>query len=123
MYRGVFSTLGDIIEYTGCVQYTGGYHDECGGYHEYTEGCSLHWGFHTMSIVFPMTFPHIYHDTPGVLMKSPQCTEQPPLYCTPQVYCTNIMQGDKTNYRNIQAENKTYRDKNLTVSSVQDLQN
>ena len=30
----------------------------------YTGGCSVHWGFHTNSIVFPMTFPHIYHDIP-----------------------------------------------------------
>ena len=22
----------------------GAYHDECGGYHEYTRGCSVHWG-------------------------------------------------------------------------------
>ena len=33
-----------------------------GGYHEYTEGCSVHWGFHTSLIVFPMSFPHIYYD-------------------------------------------------------------
>ena len=31
----VFSILGD-------VQYTGGYQDACGGYHEYTRGCSVH---------------------------------------------------------------------------------
>ena len=58
----MFSKLGDIIEYAGGVQYTGGYHDECGGYNEYTGGCSVHWGFHTNSVVFPMTFPQIYHD-------------------------------------------------------------
>ena len=22
------------------------YNDECGGYHEYTGGCSVHWGVH-----------------------------------------------------------------------------
>ena len=38
------STLGDIIEYTGSVQYTRGYHEYTGsvqytrGYHEYTGG-------------------------------------------------------------------------------------
>ena len=31
------STLGD-------VQYIGGYHDKCRGYHEYIRGCSVHWG-------------------------------------------------------------------------------
>ena len=38
------------------------------GNYECTKGCSVHWGFHTNSIVFPITFPHIYHDIP-------QCTE------------------------------------------------
>ena len=70
-------SVGDIISTVGGVQYTGGYHDECGGYHEYTRGSLVHWGFHTNSIVFPMTFPHIYHDIPHVLMTSPQCTEHP----------------------------------------------
>ena len=32
---GVFSTLGDIMSTPGT------YHDECGGYHEYTWGCSV----------------------------------------------------------------------------------
>ena len=38
----MFSTAGDTmtsvedIVSTGSVQYTGGYHDECRGYHEYT---------------------------------------------------------------------------------------
>ena len=32
---------------------------------------------------------------PTVLMISSQCTKHPPLYCTPPVYCTNIMQGDQ----------------------------
>ena len=54
----VFSTLGGFDEYTG------GYHDECGGYHQYTAECSVHWGFHTNSIVSSMTFPYIYHDIP-----------------------------------------------------------
>ena len=71
----MFSTLGDTIEYTGGLQYTR-------GYHEYTGECSVSWGFHTNSIVFPMTFPHIYHDIPRVLMICPWCTEHPPLYCT-----------------------------------------
>ena len=33
----IMNTLGD-------VQYIGGYHDACGGYHEYIEGCSVHQG-------------------------------------------------------------------------------
>ena len=69
--------VGDIMSKAGVFQYTGGYHDECegyhdecrdtmstlgcGGYHEYTGGCLVHWAFHTNSIVFPMTFPDIYH--------------------------------------------------------------
>ena len=82
------------IQYTrGYHEYSGGYHDECGGYHEYTRGCSVHWGFHTNSIVFPMTFSHIYHDipspsvlmisssllnTPSVLLIYPLCTHETP---------------------------------------------
>ena len=27
---------------SGDVQYIGGYHNECGGYHEYIRGCSVH---------------------------------------------------------------------------------
>ena len=34
---------GDIMSALGDVQYIGGYHDECGGYHEYIGGCSVHW--------------------------------------------------------------------------------
>ena len=57
-------SVGDIVSTPEDVQYTGGtmstpgvYHDECGdimstlgsvqctgGYHEYTGGCSVHWG-------------------------------------------------------------------------------
>ena len=40
---------GGYHEYTGGVQYTGGYHEyigdtkmHVGGYHEYTGGCSVH---------------------------------------------------------------------------------
>ena len=35
---------GDIMNTLGDVQYIGGYHDACGGYHEYIEGCSVHQG-------------------------------------------------------------------------------
>ena len=62
-----------------------------GRYLEYTGGCSVHWGFHTDSVVFPMTFPNIYHDIP-------RCTEHPSLYCTPPVYCTYILQGEGRYY-------------------------
>ena len=34
----------DIMNALGDVQYIGGYHDACGGYHEYIEGCSVHQG-------------------------------------------------------------------------------
>ena len=53
--------------------YTEGYHDKCGGYHEYTRGCSVHWGLHTNSVVIPVTFPR-FMITPSVLRISPQCT-------------------------------------------------
>ena len=106
-------SVGGCHEYSEGVQYTGGYHDECGGYHEHTGGCSAHWGFHTKSIVFPLTFPHIYHDipqctehphcthniphithvSPGVL-KILRCTAVPVVLQSP-LYCTYIMQGDK----------------------------
>ena len=29
---------------SGDVQCIRGYHDTCGGYHEYIGGCSVHWG-------------------------------------------------------------------------------
>ena len=32
---------GDILSTLGHVQYIGGYHDQCGGYHEYIR-CSVH---------------------------------------------------------------------------------
>ena len=77
---GVFSTLGDIIEYTGGVQYNGGFMSTpgvfstvgdtmstLGEYHEHTRACSVHWGFHTNSIVLPMTFPTF-------VTISPRCT-------------------------------------------------
>ena len=59
-------SVGDIMSTAGVFSTLGGYHDECGRYHEYTRACSENWGFHTNSIVFPMTFPHIYHDLPLV---------------------------------------------------------
>ena len=31
----------------GVFSTSGGYHDACGGYHEYIEGCSVHWGMRT----------------------------------------------------------------------------
>ena len=33
---------GDIMSTSGDVQYIGGYHDECGRYHEYIGGCAVH---------------------------------------------------------------------------------
>ena len=40
--RDTMSTLGD-------VQYIGGCHDTCGGYHEYIRGCSVHRGMFSTS--------------------------------------------------------------------------
>ena len=45
-YRGVFSTVGDILSTVGGVQYRGGYHDKCGGYLEYRGGVQYHGGYH-----------------------------------------------------------------------------
>ena len=45
-----------------------GYYEKCGGYHEYTTGCSVHRGFHINSMVFSMNFPWR--------------TEYPPVYRT-----------------------------------------
>ena len=58
------STPGGAQYSGGYHEYSGGYHDECGGYHEYIGGCSVHWGSHTNSTFFSMTFPHIYMISP-----------------------------------------------------------
>ena len=42
VHQGVFSTLGDIMSTSGMFSTSGEYHDECGGYHEYIGGCSVH---------------------------------------------------------------------------------
>ena len=34
---------GDILSTKGDLQYHGGYHDTCGGYHEYRGRCSVPW--------------------------------------------------------------------------------
>ena len=43
---GMLSTCGDTMSTSGGyhrdVQYTGGYHDACGGYHDYIVRCSVH---------------------------------------------------------------------------------
>ena len=66
-YTGGGSTTGD-------VQYTGGYHDKCGGR---SLGKQLY-----------------LYGNPSALNDIPQCTEHRPVYCTPPVYCTDIMKGD-----------------------------
>ena len=61
------------VQYRGDVQYRGGYHDACGGYHEYRGGCSVPWGKSLLLFEYPtvlntptvlMISPHIYHDIP-----------------------------------------------------------
>ena len=42
VHWGMFSTLGDVQYIGGMFSTLGGYHDACGGYHEYIEGCSAH---------------------------------------------------------------------------------
>ena len=98
----MFSTSGD-------VQYIGGNHDECGGYHEYIRGCSVHRRdimIHVgeqldkiLSISIEnsdvLNIPRCTHDippdllmrSPDVLMVSPhmyhdipRCTEHPPMH-------------------------------------------
>ena len=41
--RDIMSTVGRYHKCTGGST-LGTYHDECGVYHEYTGGCSVHWG-------------------------------------------------------------------------------
>ena len=90
---------GDIMSTAGVFSTLGGTMTSVGGYHEYSGGCSVHCGFHTNSIVFPMTFPTFIMISPGVLMISPQCTHDIPhcthdiLRCTehPPLYCTDIV--------------------------------
>ena len=43
------STVGVILSTMGDVQYRGGIHDACGGYHEY-RGCSVPWGVPSFEI-------------------------------------------------------------------------
>ena len=49
MWGDAMCTSGDVqyireipLVHWGDVQYIGGYHDACGGYREYIEGCSAH---------------------------------------------------------------------------------
>ena len=100
-WRDIISTVGGYHEYTvhqrDTMSTSMRYHDECEGYHEYKGGCSVHRGFHTNFIVFPMTLPHINHDIPSVYTHGiHRSTERRPVYCTPSVYCTYIKQGDST---------------------------
>ena len=87
---GMFSTLGDIIEYTGGVQYSG-------GYHEYSGGCLLHWGYHDEcgeiswvhrrmfnTLGFLYKFSCFPDDLPPHLSwYPPVCSWYPPVYWTP----------------------------------------
>ena len=41
---GYHDKCGGYHEYRGGVQYRGGYHEYCGGYLEYHGGCSVPWG-------------------------------------------------------------------------------
>ena len=52
-WRDIMSTMGRYFEYCGNVRYRGGYHDACGGYHEYHRGCSLPWGIQSFVIWVP----------------------------------------------------------------------
>ena len=49
---------------SGDVQYIRGYHDECGGYHEYIGGCSVH-RRDIMSTSGMFSTSEGYHDTCG----------------------------------------------------------
>ena len=69
---GVFSTLGDIVSTLGDTMMS------VGGYREYTGGYSVHWDFHTNSVVFP-----VYSWYPLVYWTPPVYSWYPPLYCTP----------------------------------------
>ena len=55
------STVGVILSTVGDVQYRGGYHDACGGCHEYRVGVQYCGGYH------PLKFEYRggHHDTCG----------------------------------------------------------
>ena len=114
---GVFSTLGDSKMCVGDIMSTVGMFNTLGdtmisvGDIMSTRGMFSTMGFPYKFSCFPNDLPPTFiMISPGVLMISPQCTEHPqcthdipqcteyhPLYCTPPVYCTDIMQGDGAN--------------------------
>ena len=58
--------MGGILSTVGDVQYRGGYHDACGGYHEHRGGCSVLWGENLLLFEYPtvLNTPHDTHDIP-----------------------------------------------------------
>ena len=78
--------VGDILSTLGDVQYRGGiqsfviwiqwgYHDACGGYHEYHGGCSVPWGYSSNKRFFltVLNTPR-YHDIPHGTQDIPRST-------------------------------------------------
>ena len=53
---GVFSTVGGYHPLK--FEYRGGYHDTCGGYHEYRGGCSVPWGIQIIKDFSPHGTEH-----------------------------------------------------------------
>ena len=74
------------------------YHNEYGGYHEYTEGCSVHQDVHSNPMVFSVTFPTLTMVPPGILRRStgelniPQCTAHTPMYCRVMVETVELVE-------------------------------
>ena len=68
-------SVGDIMNTVGVFSTPGDNMMSVGGYHEYTGGCSVHWGFHTNSTVLSMTFPTFIMISPKCINDIPQGTE------------------------------------------------
>ena len=55
---------------SGDVQYIEGYHDTCGGYHEYIRRCSVHWGITMSTSGDKMSTSGGYHGYIGDIMST-----------------------------------------------------
>ena len=88
VHRGdIMSTVVDVMSTLGGVQYTGGYHDKCGG-----RSLRKHLNLYGNPGVLNMSqcthdIPHTHHGIPQCTHGIPQCTEHP--HCTHDIpQCT-----------------------------------
>ena len=93
VYRGVFSTSGDIMstsvgyhEYIGGISWVHrGVFSTSRGYHEYIGGCSVHQGFQYKLKDFCHLAPHMHHGIPPMYSWYPRDVLMVSLRCTPDV--------------------------------------